>query len=192
MKKNLEIVTQRFNYTAQTSIGKMFLEYDSTFTTDPPQPIKLYFGYTLEDTVRPENIKVYAETGLPGGLKCKVRLYESPRHGETIIFYTEDDGITIKWGELSWTYVLAHGGNTHIDTAACVLVAKNYINEERIQGSLKDNLRKFIEKKVEQGYTITARFENLTQKGQQSREMIYKINFVSVWRLFKKYILRRR
>ena len=193
MKKNLEIVIERYLYTVQTSIGKIFLEYDSTYITDPPTPIKLQFGYTLEDTIRPDNIKVYAETGLPGGLVCKVRLYESSRHGKTIIFYTEDDGVTIKWGPLSWTYVLAHGGNTHIDTAACILVARNVINDDRIQGSLKDELRKFIEKKIDiEGYTVTARFVNLTQTGTKSREIIYKINFVTVWNLIKKYILRKK
>ncbi len=161
--KILTIIIERFSYTARTSVGDMFFLYDKEYVTPIPRNIRERFGYTLEDTVRPENIKVYGETGIPGGVRCKVRLYESDHHGKTIIFYTEEDGVTLKWKELSWTYVLAHGGNTHIDTMACVLVAKNKISNDMIQGSLKDELRIFIENKIKEGYTIEAEFINLTQ-----------------------------
>ena len=163
MAKELTILTERYSYTARTSLGKMFMLYDKEYVTNPPQDRKEFFGNTLEDTARPSNIKVPKETCLPGGLKCKVRLYESPHHGKTIIFYTEDDGVTIKFGPLTWTYCLAHGGNTHIDTEACVLIAKNVIDKDTIQGSLKKELREFIEEKINEGFEVFAKFVNLTQ-----------------------------
>ena len=164
MAKIFTILTERYNYTAQTSLGQMYFEYGLEYVLLKPQPIKELFGNTLEDTARPDNIKVYGETCLPGGLKCDVSLYESPRHGKTIIFHTEDDGVTIKFNNLIWDYCLAHGGATHKDTAACVLIGSEIVSMNKIQGSLKGKLRKAIEKKIEEGYTIKARFVNLNQE----------------------------
>lgn len=157
------ILIERYHYTAQTSLGRMSFLYDKTYVTNPPQPIKQYFGNTLEDTVRPSNIKVYGETGLPGDVECSVYLYDSPKFGKTIIFATEDDKITIIAGILTWVYCLAHGGQSHKDTNGCVIVAENIINMDIIQGSLKDELRKVVEEKIKEGYTIKAKFVNLNQ-----------------------------
>ena len=191
MKKELEILIERYIYSSQTTIGKMLLLYDASYITNPVKPVELLFGYTLEDTVRPDNIKVSKETALPGGLKCNVSLYDSPRHGKTIIFHTESDGITIRHGNLSWTYCLVHGGNTHKDTEGCVLLAKNFIDYDYIQGSLKNELRLFIEEKIKEGYSIKARFVNLTQTKSSWLNNIYpiRINVITLWRIYNK--LRR-
>jgi hypothetical protein len=103
------------------------------------------------------------ETCLPGGLECDVSLYENDHYGKTIIFHTETDKRTIIAGILKWVGCLAHGGQTHKDTEGCVLVAKNKISNDQIQGSLKDELRKVVEQKIAEGYTIKARFINLDQ-----------------------------
>jgi len=163
MAKELVILTERYSYTAQSSLGRMSMVYDKTYVQDPPQPRKEFFGNTMEDTARPGNIKVMKETCLPGGLRCKVGLFENDHYGKTIIFYTEDDGYTIKFGPLTWTYCLAHGGQTHKDTEGCVLIARNIINKDTIQGSLKTELRKFVEDKMNEGYEVYAEFVNLTQ-----------------------------
>ena len=144
MAKIFTILTERDHYTARTSMGKMYFVYVKDYVQQPLQYAKDYFGYTLEDTARPGNIKVMKETCLPGGLKCKVSLYESDHYKKTIIFHTEDDKRTIKIGPLTWVGCLAHGGQTHKDTEGCVLVARNKINDDMIQGSLKDELRRVI------------------------------------------------
>lgn len=163
MAKEFLILTERYSYTPKSSLGRMSFEYDQIYVTDPPQPVREFFGYTLEDCARPGNVKVYGETCLPGGLECDVSLYESPKFGKTIIFYTEPDKETIISGPLTWKYALAHGGNDAGDTLGCVLVAKKVIDKDHIQGSLKDKLRKIVEKKISEGYTIKSRFINLTQ-----------------------------
>ncbi len=162
--KEFKILIERDSYTARTSLGKMYFVYIKNYVRSPLVTEKEYFGFTLEDTARPSNIKVYGETCLPGGLKCKVGLFENDHYGKTIIFYTEDDKCTIKVGELTWTGCLAHGGTDHTDTLGCVLVAKNKISKDIIQGSLKDALRKVIEQKIKEGFVIIAEFINLTQK----------------------------
>jgi len=161
--KIFTILTERYHYTAQTSIGKMYFEYIKDYVQKPLVTAKEYFGYTLEDTARPDNVKVMEETCLPGGLECDVSLYESEHYKKTIIFHTEDDKRTIIYKLLKWVACLAHGGNDHGDTAGCVLVAENLVNWNKIQGSLKEELREIIEQKIAEGYTIKARFINLTQ-----------------------------
>ena len=163
MNKIFTILIERYSYTARTTIGKMFFVYIENFVDASPFPVKKEFGYTLEDTLRPFNIKVKKETGLPGGLICDVSLYESPHFKKTIIFHTEPDKRTIKIGPLIWTSCLAHGGNDHGDTEGCVLVADNKINDDMIQGSLKDELRLRVEQKIAEGYTIKVEFINLDQ-----------------------------
>lgn len=163
MDKIFWIITQRYHYTAQTSLGKMFFEYDKEYVTNPPKPVREYFGATLEDTVRPANIKVYEHTGLPDGLVCNVSLYEDSHYKKTIIFHTEKDKLTILVGILKWVGCLVHGGQTHKDTAGCVIVAENIIDMDTIQGSLKDKLRLRVEEMISKGYIIKARFENLSQ-----------------------------
>lgn len=161
--KEFKILIERYHYTTRTTLGRMFFVWDMNYVLNPARPFKKYFGNTLEDTLRPPNIKVMKETGLPGGLKCKVSLYESAHYGKTIIFHTENDKRTILYGVLKWIGCLAHGGNDHEDTEGCVLVAKNIIDMNHIQGSLKDELRKEIEKRIKEGYTIVAEFVNLDQ-----------------------------
>lgn len=163
MNKILWIIIECFSYTARTSIGKMYFEYVKDFVHDPIVPVKEYFGYTLEDTLRPANIKVHGETAVPRGIECNVSLYSSPKFGKTIIFHTEDDHVTIKSGLLTFRYILAHGGNIHTDTEACILVARNLINKDTIQGSLQKELQIFIEQKIKEGYTIKAKFTYLPQ-----------------------------
>jgi len=163
MSKLFTILIERYSYTVRTTIGKMFFVYIENFVDASPMPVKKEFGYTLEDTLRPYNIKVKKETGLPGGLRCDVSLYESDHYKKTIIFHTEPDKKTIKAGPLTWTSCLAHGGNDHGDTEGCVLVAENKIDNEHIQGSLKDDLRLKVEQMIAEGYTIKAEFVNLDQ-----------------------------
>lgn len=153
--RELIIWIRRSIYTAITTIGTMFFEYDG---------LMKYFGYTLEDTVRPSNIKVPHWTAIPAGPVYKAGIRQSPKFGKTVIFYTEEDGETVMVGELTWKDILAHGGNTHEDTDGCILVAKNKISDACIQGSLKTELANFIQTKIKEGYVITCKIENLTQK----------------------------
>lgn len=164
MDKILGILIERYLYTVRTTIGRLYFLYDGK---------KEYFCYTLEDTARPDNIKVYSETCLPGGLECDVSLFENEHYKKTIIFHTEKDGVTIKVGELTWTGCLAHNGMNFDHTAGCVLVGdslnqpvykdKIIVTEPTIYSGSKDGLRILIETKIKKGYIIKAQFVNLTQ-----------------------------
>jgi hypothetical protein len=173
MDKILWLLFERYLYTARTTVGRLFFEYVKDYVQYPQVRAREYFCYSLEDTARPANIKVYAETCLPGGLECKVGLFENDHYKKTIIFYTEADGFTIKAGELTWTYCLAHNGATFEHTAGCTLVGANLnpalyqdqiiTREPFIYNGKKDDLRVFVEKKMAEGYEVKARFTNFTQ-----------------------------
>lgn len=154
MAKTLLIHWYRYLYTDNTTIGKMYFEYDD---------IKDYFGYTLEDTVRPANIKVMKSTAIPADLEMKVNKFENTHFGQTLILSTEEDGITIKANLLKWVGCLFHGGNDSEDTEGCVLVASNKTSDKTIQGSLKTKLAEFIYQKMEEGYEIYALATNEPQ-----------------------------
>lgn len=151
--KELILRIERFPYTARTTSGKLYFVYDGK---------KDYFCFTLEDTARPANVKVYGETCIPEG-KYRVSLFENEHYKKTLILHTEDDGVTIKSGPLKWTGCLFHGGNDHTDTAGCVLVGKSRASNDSILISMKNELRIFVERKMAEGYTVSAEFVNLTQ-----------------------------
>lgn len=76
-----------------------------------------YFCDTLEDTVRPDGVKVYGKTAIPAG-NYKVELTESPRFRclmPLICDVPNFSGIRI------------HAGNSAEDTDGCVLVGFNKI-----------------------------------------------------------------
>jgi len=174
MNKELILLIERYLYTARTTIGRLYLQYVHDFISTPTVIEKQFFCYTLEDTVRPDNIKVYAETALPGGLECSVSLFENAHYGKTLILHTEADKRTVKINNLQWTDCLFHNGVTFEHTMGCVLVGKQLvppvyrdmicIKEPTLIGGMKEDLRKKVDEMIAQGYTeIKAKFVNLPQ-----------------------------
>lgn len=171
MNKIFTILTERFLYSARTSVGKVYFEYIKDYVQNPLVIAKEYFCYSLEDTCRPSGIKVYGETALPGGLICDVSLFENEHFGKTLILHTEPDGRTIKFGNLTWTDDLFHNGVTFAHTEACVLVGANLnmpvyngkkiVTEPMLYNGTKDALRLRVEQAIKDGYTIKAKFINL-------------------------------
>ena len=173
MKKIFWIIIERFLFTARSSVGRLYFEYTKDYVSSPLSITREFFCFTLEDTARPSNIKVYGETCLPGGLECDVSLFENDHFKKTIIFHTEDDKATITMGPLKWVGCLAHNGVTFEHTEGCTLVGakvidptykdRKIITEPVLSIGRKDQLRKVIESRINQGYIVKARFINLTQ-----------------------------
>jgi Family of unknown function (DUF5675) len=162
--KTFWLLIERYFYTARTTIGKLFFVYNLS-----PGPAKEFFCYTLEDTARPANIKVFGETCLPGGLECNVSPFENEKFHKTIIFHTEDDKQTILVPPLKWTGCLAHNGINYDQTEGCVLLGRDVIQaspsfpEPTLSWGMKEALRARLDKAWADGYTIKAQFTNLTQ-----------------------------
>lgn len=118
----MEIITQREIYSEKETLGEMFLA-DSMkgglFVN------KTFFGYTLEDTVRDLNkdgdlndfgeTKIHSMTAIPAG-RYEVKLSYSPRFKRELPEVLNVPG---------FVGIRIHGGNAHINTEGCLLVAKN-------------------------------------------------------------------
>lgn len=84
-----------------------------------------FFCYTLEDTQRVR--KVAGDTCIPFGTGYKVKTTLSPRFNKDLpLVWNTDKDLTVKNidGD-SWAGIRLHGGNHHLHTLGCVLVAKN-------------------------------------------------------------------
>ena len=96
-----------------------------------------FFGYTLEDSVRPKGVKIKGITAIQAGeydmiLSVSARF---KRKMPLLLNVPNFEGIRI------------HGGNSHEDTDGCILVARNLILHDRIQGTLEADLTKLVESK---------------------------------------------
>jgi Family of unknown function (DUF5675) len=162
--KEFWLLIERYFYTARTTIGKLFFVYHLS-----PGNTKEFFCFTLEDTARPSNIKVFGETCLPGGLECNVAPFENDHFKKTIIFYTQSDKQTILVPPLQWVGCLGHNGVSHKDTEGCILLGQSVtaatidFPEPTLSGGMKEALRTRLDKAWADGYTIKAQFVNLTQ-----------------------------
>ena len=146
----------RDHYSPQTTLGKLYID-------------KQYFCETLEDTVRAHGIKVKGDTAIPKNdmdRLYKVGLRTSARFGETLVIYTRNDAgkYYLEAGGISFMYILAHGGNDHKDTMGCILVAKNRINADMIQGTQKKELYAKVKKAIDAGESVYLKVTNTHQK----------------------------
>lgn len=163
------LLTERYLFTTRTSIGRLFTIVPDLVTVN--QYHKEEICYSLEDTARPGNIKVYGETCLPDGLECFVGLFENAHYGKVVKLYTEPDQRTIKFNNLTWTDVLCHNGTDFSHTDACVLAGKyltdpvykenRVVKEPSIYVGMKEVVRSIVEKKLKEGFVVKWRFRNL-------------------------------
>ena len=145
-----QLELKRYLYTTRTTIGKLYVDGE-------------FFCYTLEDTARARGIKVKKETAIPSDVLYDVTIRQSPKYGEVPVIWTEDDEETIDAQGVTFKYVLMHGGNTHVDTEGCILVAKNLVNNTTIQGSMKSQITELIKTKIAEGNRVVLLITNLIQ-----------------------------
>lgn len=129
----IKLLVKREFFTDKYTIGKLYVD-------------GVYFCDTLENTVRPEGIKIPNETAIPYG-KYKVIVNFSPKFKRLLPRLLEVpmfDGILI------------HRGNSVVDTSGCILVGENKVKgmvlnstpyEEKLVELLKD--KKDIEITIE-------------------------------------------
>ena len=121
-----ELLLVRDKYSAQTTLGKLSIEGK-------------YFCETLEDTVRPANVKVQDHTAIPSG-RYQVTVNHSTRFQRDMPLIYNQIGLTLVSGGIRFAGIRMHGGNTHLNTSGCPLVAFTRVNETSIQGSAEKAL----------------------------------------------------
>ena len=130
----------RYKYFDDRTIGRMYVD-------------GVFFGHTLEDTVRPLGIKVKEHTAIPAG-SYEVEVTRSAR-------FKRDMPIVLNVP--MFTGIRIHGGNRPEDTEGCIMVAENLLTEKGkniIQGTLERDL---TAKMKADGGKAFLRIENLYQ-----------------------------
>lgn len=84
-----------------------------------------FFAYSLEDPIR-TGAKVPGNTAIPAG-RYRVALTSSARFGKVMPQIVDVPG---------FEGVRIHGGNTAEDTEGCILIARNRVGADSIQGSM--------------------------------------------------------
>lgn len=131
MNKIAKIVVIRNEFFDDTTIGKMYINDE-------------YFCWTLEDAVRAYGVKIKGATAIPVGI-YKVKLSMSNRFKRIMpMVFTEKNGYELINGGISFLGIRIHGGNTHLNTDGCILVAKNRPKAKMIQGTMESTLVKIL------------------------------------------------
>lgn len=118
-------------------------EYGEDFTLGVMLLDNKFYGYTLEDRVRPRGVKIKDKTAIPEGTYDVVI--------EKSVRFSEKAGTDVYLPRIlsvpNFTGVLIHSGNTHRDTSGCILVAKNNLSKKDagyIQGGLGKDLTEIL------------------------------------------------
>ena len=124
-----DILIKRDTYTLKSTTGKVYLGGS-----------KEKFCYSLEDVVRAENVKIPGETAIPNGVYNWHITHSNRFKRDMISIYTESNGYELQSKGISFKGIRMHGGNTHVNTHGCPLVAYNKLNDDMIQGTAEKDL----------------------------------------------------
>ena len=117
------------------------LSYGETFTQSVVVANGQFFGYCLEDTVRPVGVKVKGQTAIPAG-RYEVIVNRSNRFKRDMPLLLDVDG---------FDGIRIHGGNTSDDTAGCLLVAQSALGLGKVFGSLEARVTTLIREDAKKG-----------------------------------------
>jgi len=120
----MDLELLRYKYYDDRTIGSLYID-------------DIFFGHTLEDTVRPFGIKVKKYTAIWEG-KYIIQLSLSQRFKRIM-----PEVLNVPM----FTGIRIHGGNRPDDTEGCIIIAKNLLTENNkniVQGSLEEELTKLL------------------------------------------------
>lgn len=135
-------VLQRDTYRGLTTIG--------TFTC--PDGSKYH---TLEDCVRAYGVKDKGNTAIPAtGFDKAYRMnvtFSQRFQRDMVIVHTENDKVTLKAEGIEFKGIRIHGGNSAADVQGCIVVAKNRISDQRVQGTMEAVITKMVRDEIAKG-----------------------------------------
>jgi hypothetical protein len=111
-----------------------------------------YFCHTLEDPSRGRGVKLYGRTCIPEGTYYVDVTMSTRFNREMPIIYNQANGYQLIAGDIEFKGLRFHGGNTHVDTEGCVLVAFNKVNDDTIQGTAESALTERLIKLGRKGF----------------------------------------
>jgi hypothetical protein len=112
-----------------------------------------YFCSALEDTVRPDGVKIAKMTAIPA-LKYNVTVTMSARFKRLMVLLYNQNDYTINHKGVTFAGVRAHGGNTALNTEGCILVAFNTDNK-KIWGTAEKALLEKVQEAIARKEAVT-------------------------------------
>ncbi len=111
------------------------------------------FGSVLEDTGRPDGVKVAKETCIPEGT-YRVEYSHSPRFGrKMLLLFNVAADKSIRSGTVQWTGIRVHGGVDIQHTEGCLLFG-SAVREGRLVAGLLPELEAMIDKELSANGTV--------------------------------------
>lgn len=142
----MKIQTVRDTFTVKSSSGATYID-------------GIKFCESLEDVARAEGVKIPGETCVPPCV-CNVKISYSRRFKrDMLLLYNQPDGSIIAGG-IRFTGIRVHGGNTHVDTHGCPLVAFHEDGNDRIKGTAERKLFAKVAAAIDRGELVTWEFIN--------------------------------
>lgn len=118
---------------------------------------------TLEDTCRAWGIKVKGYTAIPVG-KYSMTVSMSTRFKrEMVMIYSEANKYELKGAGISFKGIRVHGGNSHKHTDGCVIIAKNRVGNDGVQGSTEAEFTSVVKDYIKKGYDVFLTVKNMAQ-----------------------------
>lgn len=142
----MKIQDVRDTFTTKSSSGAIYVDDQK-------------FCESLEDVARADGVKIPGETCIPPCL-CDVTISRSARFGRDMLLIYNRPDYSIVAGGIRFTGIRVHGGNTHVDTAGCPLVAFNELSDDMIQGTAERKLFAKVAAAIDRGETVTWEFIN--------------------------------
>lgn len=136
---SFHLLLLRDTFTLKSSTGKIFLNGE-------------FFAHSLEDVSRGEHVKIQSKTCIPEGTYL-VNVTESHRfQREMPMIYNHQNGYQLDARGISFKGIRIHGGNKEEHSEGCVLIAKNRLNDDLIQGSMEKELTQELIRLGRKGY----------------------------------------
>ena len=141
------VTIDRDTFTPDTTAGQMSIDGK-------------HFCYTLEDAARAEGVKIAGKTCIPAGQYTATVSMSGRFKREMVMLSNTDKEWIIESGGISFSGIRCHGGNDHEDTHGCVLVARNRISDDKIQGSMEQALTALVKNELAAGGVVLFEINN--------------------------------
>jgi len=144
-----EINIVRRKYYPQTTIGDLYID-------------DKWLCYTLEDSVRPSDIKVKHFTAIPVGTYFVTTRYSPSFEREVIQIYNDETQTKVTNDKVEFSWIYIHGGNKHQDTSGCIIVGYEN-NGNTIYSTAEKDLYDIIIDWLNNGHEVLVTIANSPQ-----------------------------
>lgn len=136
---SFHLLIYRETFTEKSTAGSLHINGD-------------FFCYTLEDVSRGRGVKLMDRTCIPEGTYLVDVNHSGRFQREMPMIFNQPNGYQLVSGDIEFKGVRLHGGNTHVNSSGCPLIAFNRLNDDLIQGTAEKQLTEKLIKLGRKGF----------------------------------------